>query len=478
MAKKSAKKKAVKPQKNSRRGNGIEGWEFMSMPNTTTGRYVTRNEAMNVSTVFRCIAVLTDNVSTLPAILYRKRDDDGKDRATDHPLYRKLKFKPNKRQNATEFYSQMMMSLLMRGNAYIQKAQSRLFEIQELGILYPDFVTVQEEETGNLIYKYYNPTTKETREFNADEIIHIRAMAQDGILGLSPLDCAIRTTIGTTLAAEEHGGRFFSNSVTPSGVLQHPAKLSAQAAERLKKDFQEKNAGANKAGGTLVLEEGMEWKQMSMTNEQSQFLETRKFQVVEICRWFGVPPHKVAELERATFSNIEQQALEFITDSLRPWLVRIEMSMLIGLFPESEWDSYTFEFLTDALLRGDTTARFGAYATGVNNGFMNLDEVRAKENMNPLPDGLGKKFRVPLNMQILGEPPPQQSQPGQDPNTPDNQQKNRKEILIQKEIIQPIVEVKCEPVQVVMPKPEVKISEAEWITNGDGKRKLQIKELT
>jgi HK97 family phage portal protein len=381
--------------------SSLDSWlELFGLASKTK---VSRNQAMEISSVFRCISVLTNGVSTLPAILYKKLPDDGKERAKKHPLYLKLKLKPNNRQTAIDFYEQIMMSLCMRGNAYVHKIMTFAGEVEELYVIHPDNIKAKEISNGRLQYEYFNKSTNEKRILIQAEIIHIRAMSLDGINGLSPIDLA-NNTMQIIKSAEGYASSFFSGGVNPTGILEHPGKLSADVAKRLKQDFETKYAG--KPNATLLLEEGMKWTQISLTNEQSQFLQTRQFEVVEICRWFGVPPHKAMDLSRATFSNIEHQAQEFVTDSLRPWMTRIEMAFITNLFPVEEWENYSFEFLADALLRGDISSRYEAYKIGINNGILSPDEVRAMENRNPLPEGKGKVFWKPLNIGEIGEADP------------------------------------------------------------------------
>lgn len=398
---------------------GSGGWQWLaSTTKTKSGQSMTKDESLQVSTVFACIRFISGSISTLPAITYRNLPDGGKERDKGTKLYRRLKFKPNRRQNAVQFWEQVLISLLMRGNCYVQKAYKFDGDV-EMVTLFPDYVKKSFNDDGYPVYKYDNPHTKEKREFSDEDIIHVMAMAPDGAVGKSPLDYGMET-VGAAKAAEEHAATFFANGANPSGMLRHPNKLSPEAATRLKKKFDDQYANPNKTGGTMVLEEGMEWQQITMTSEQAQFLQTRQFSVREICRWFGLQPHKVGDLEDATFSNIEEENLNTITDSLRPWMVRIEMAFLTGLFAEDEWEEYTFEFLTDALLRGSIEKRMAAYQTGIQNAVYCPDEVRAKENLNPLPNGEGKKFIRPLNFQVIGEPRPD-ALPKGEPKKPDDE---------------------------------------------------------
>ena len=389
--------KKKKNQEPDQRSNW-SAWESLFASKKIIGKPLTNAESLTISAVYRCVAVLSDSISTLPAILYKNKPDGGKERAVTHNLYKKLKLKPNSRQRSVDFYKQIMLSLTMRGNAYIHKIYSSS-GLLELYCLMPDRVSVKELTTGELEYSF-RLASGSTYVFKPFEILHIRGLSFNGIMGLSPIDLASQT-FAVSKAAEEHGASFFSNGIQPNGVLTHPSKLTKEAADRLRKSFNDTYSGSGNANKTMVLEEGMQWQQLSLTNEQSQFIQTRQFETIEICRWFGVPPHKVFDLTRSTYSNIEHQSLEFINDSLRPWMINIEQAFLTDLFSESEWANYTFEFLVDAYLRGDTLSRYQAYQIGINNGILNLDEVRVMENRNPLPDDLGKEHYMPLNLSTV-----------------------------------------------------------------------------
>ena len=389
------KSKKKNNQANQEQRSAFESWIAQSSSGI---KAVTNTEAMTISAVFASIRILSNSVASLPCILYRNLPDKGKEKATNNSLYLKLRLKPNKNQLSIDFFRQIMLSLTMRGNAYIHKILAVDGSVLELYCLHPDLVRVKSLGGGKLQYSYRNYYIgSEERIFKDYEITHIRGLSIDGIMGISPLDQAAQT-LAIAKAAEEHGANFFGNGINPAGILQHPTKLSPEAAKKLKDRFVEAYGGTKNANSAMVLEEGMTWQQISLTNEQSQFIETRKFEVTEVARWFGVPPHKIGDLDRATFSNIEHQALEFINDSLKPYLISIETALLTSIFPEKEWGNYTIEFLIDALLRGDTLSRYQAHQIGINNGILSLDEVRSMENRNPLPEDLGKNFYMPLNI--------------------------------------------------------------------------------
>lgn len=355
----------------------------------------TPHEALTVGAFYACLKVLAETVSTLPCVLYEKLDGGGKERARKHPLFNTLYYKPNQKQNASQFYEMLILHAAMRGNGYayidIKPKKTELIPMN------PDRVTVK-TSNGDL-YKYYeyrhpNGTTMTLRP---DQVLHVYGLSTDGNKGLSVLDLAMRT-LNLAKKQEVYADKMFTNQASPGGILRHPTKLSEQAGKRLKKQFDEKYAGADNAGSTMLLEEGMEWQQIGLTNEQAQFIQGRKFSRADVAMWFRMPPHKIGDLERATFSNIEQQDLSFYVDTIRPWLVKMEQAILMTLFSEDEWEDYTVEFLIEAIIRADINTRYSAYSIARQQGFMCVDEIRAKENMNPLPNGEGKVFLTPLNM--------------------------------------------------------------------------------
>ena len=364
--------------------------------------YLTAEDALKVGTVYSCVRVISETVATLPCILYRRLADGGKERAIDHPLYSVLHDTPNLFQDATQFFEMMTGHVVLRGNAYAMIGFKG--GTTTLTPLNPEKVKVKTAQGG--AYKFYEYSDSGAiMTIRPEAMLHIYGLSSDGLVGLSPIELAMRT-VSLAKKQEVYADRMFTNQASPGGVLRHPGKLSKEAAERLKVDFERKYSGAEKSGSTMLLEEGMEWQTVGLTNEQAQFLEGRKFSRNDIAAWFRIPPHKIGDLEHATFSNIEHQALEFVTDTIRPWLVRWERALMRALFTEAERKEYTVEFLVDAIVRGDIQTRYNAYAIARQWGWLNVDEIRAKENMNPLPDGQGKIYLSPLNMAVIGEDEP------------------------------------------------------------------------
>jgi HK97 family phage portal protein len=364
--------------------------------------YLTPEDGLRVGAVYSCVRVISETVATLPCILYRRLPDGGKERAIDHPLYWVLHDTPNLFQDVTQFFEMMTGHVVLRGNAYAMIGFKG--GTTTLTPLHPEKVKVKTAQGGT--YKFYEYSDSGAiMTIRPEAMLHIYGLSSDGLVGLSPIELAMRT-VSLAKKQEVYADRMFTNQASPGGVLRHPGKLSKEAAERLKVDFERKYSGAEKSGSTMLLEEGMEWQTVGLTNEQAQFLQGRKFSRNDIATWFRMPPHKIGDLEHATFSNIEHQALEFVTDTIRPWLVRWERALMRALFTEAERKEYAVEFLVDAIVRGDIQTRYNAYAIGRQWGWLNVDEIRAKENMNPLPDGQGKIYLSPLNMAVIGEDEP------------------------------------------------------------------------
>lgn len=374
---------------------------------TSAGMRVSPEQAMRLTVVYACVKVLAESVAQLPLHIYRRRDDGGKDRAVNHPLYRILHRRPNRWQTSFEWREMMMGHLALRGNAYSEIVVSPNGRIRELIPLHPDRVSIDvlDPDTGSYRYRVRNDQGQE-RTIPAGSMFHLRGLSSDGLIGLNPIEQE-REAIGLTLAAQDYGARFYQNGATPPGWIEFPGHFKDDEARRkFRESWQEAQVGANRHK-IAVLERGMKYHELGIKHTDAQFLETRKYQDVDIARIFRVPPHKVGILDKATFSNIEQQSIEFVTDTLMPWLIRWEQAILRDLITRE--DEYFAEFSVEGLLRGDAKARGEFYASGITNGWLTRNEVRIKENLNPL-DGLDEPLQ-PLNMATVGQ--------AQDPAQPD-----------------------------------------------------------
>lgn len=351
---------------------------------SNAGVNVNEYNAMQVSAVYACVRVLSETIASLPLPLYR-RLERGKEKATYHPLYFLLHDMPNPDMTSFTFRETLMSHLLLWGNAYAQVIRNGKGNISELWPLLPDRMSVERDLiSGQLVYKY----SKDGQQIllKQEEVLHIPGLGFDGIKGYSPIHMA-REAIGLALATEEFGSRFFANGARPGGVLEHPGVVKDP--EKLRKSWEEVYKGVKNSHKIAVLEEGMKYHEIGIPPEDAQFLETRKFQLNEICRIFRVPPHLVGDLERATFSNIEHQSIEFVVHTVRPWLVRWEQAITKCLLREGERKIYFPKFTVDGLLRGDFKARMEGYAIGRQNGWLSANDIRELEDMNPIPEEQG-----------------------------------------------------------------------------------------
>lgn len=360
------------------------------------GISVTPNNAVEVSTVFACTRVIAEDIGKLPAMVYSIGADEARQKATTSPYWKLIHKKPNSWMTSQSLRETLTAWALLRGDGFGLKNIIGN-QVRELLPLHPKRVRIEQLDDFELIYHVRQANGQE-KALTRREVFHLSGLSLDGINGVGVVSLA-RQTLGTSLAAQRHAAKFFANGLQTSGVFTHPKQLSDPAYERLKASLREDFA-ADQVYSPMLLEEGTSWVQTGLSSEDSQFLESRKFEVDEICRWFRVSPHKVANLERATFSNIEQQAIEHVTDTLMPWATRWEHALnqqVIGT------DAVFAELLFDALLRGTTLDRYRAYqiAAGGNAPWRTRNELRRLENLGPLP-GLDD-ILTPRNMAEAGE---------------------------------------------------------------------------
>lgn len=371
---------------------------------TYSGRRVSPQLAMQLTAVFSCVRVLAESVGMLPCSLY-EQIDRGNRRAVRERLNKLLSTKPNNYMTPQEFWELLIACLCLRGNFYAYKVKA-LGEVVELLPLDPSSVTPKLNSKWEPEYQVTFPDGKRDT-LTQDDIWHVRIFTLDGLTGLSPIAYA-KQAVGLGLATEEHGSRLFGNGAVTSGVLQTDQYLKDDAYERLKTDFENRHQGLANAHKPMILEMGLKWQQISMTSEDAQFLETRKFQLEEICRIFRVPLHMIQNTDRATFNNIENLGIGFINYSLVPYLTRIEQRINVGLVKPSKQGVFYAKFNTGALLRGDMKSRFDAYATGINWGIYSPNECRELEELNPR-DG-GDIWLTPMNMTTKPESTPEKEE--------------------------------------------------------------------
>lgn len=377
------------------------------MGGSSAGKNVNERSAMQMTAVYSCVRILAEAVAGLPLHLYRYKEDGGKERAIDNNLYHLLHDEPNKEMSSFIFRETLMTHLLLWGNAYAQIIRNGKGEVVALYPLMPNKMQVDRDENGELYY-IYTRSSDETKTMEGvtvyltpRDVLHIPGLGFDGLVGYSPIAMA-KNAIGLAIATEEYGAKFFANGAAPSGVLEHPGTIKDPS--RLRENWNSTFGGSANSGKVAVLEEGMKYTPISISPEQAQFLETRKFQIDEIARIFRVPPHMVGDLEKSSFSNIEQQSLEFVKYTLDPWVIRWEQSLSRALLNEDEKRKYFFKFNLEGLLRGDYESRMSGYAVARQNGWMSANDIRELENMDKIPaeDG-GDLYLINGNMLPLNK---------------------------------------------------------------------------
>ena len=345
---------------------------------TTSGKLVNETTAMQTTAVYACVRILAEAVAGLPLHIYA-RTDKGKEKAAEHPLYYLLHDEPNPEMTSFVLRETLMSHLLLWGNAYAQIIRNGRGEVISLYPLLPSKITVNRNKSNDIYYEYKQDSTSVS--LHDYEVLHIPGLGFDGLLGYSPIAMA-KNAIGMAIATDEYGASFFSNGASPGGVLEHPGTLKDPA--KIRESWNAVYQGTGNAHKVAVLEEGMKFNSISIPPEQAQFLETRKFQINEIARIFRIPPHMVGDLEKSSFSNIEQQSLEFVKYTLDPWVIRWEQSLQKALLSLDEKKKYFIKFNVDGLLRGDYASRMTGYATARQNGWLSSNDIRELENMNKI----------------------------------------------------------------------------------------------
>lgn len=368
------------------------GYSFL-FGRTTSGKPVNERTAMQTTAVYACVRILAEAIASLPLHVYEYQDDGGKKLVHDHPLYYLLHDEPNPEMTSFVFRETLMSHLLIWGNAYAQIIRDGAGRVLGLYPLLPDKMEVQRDDRGNIYYVYSrnsdeNPMFKEygNIKLKAEDVLHIPGLGFDGLIGYSPIAMA-KNAVGMTLACEEYGASFFANGANPGGVLEHPGVLKDPS--KVRESWNSVYRGVNNAHKIAVLEEGMKYQQIGIPPEEAQFLETRKFQINEIARLYRIPPHMVGDLDKSSFSNIEQQSLEFVKYTLDPWVIRWEQSLQRSLLLPGEKGKYFIKLNVDGLLRGDYQSRMNGYAVGRQNGWFSANDIREMENMNPITDEEG-----------------------------------------------------------------------------------------
>ena len=358
--------------------------------NSASGKVVTERTSLQITAVYACVRILSEAVAGLPLHFYKYGAN-----------------KPNPEMTSFIFRETLMTHLLLWGNAYAQIIRNGKGDVVALYPLMPNKMTVQRDDNGE-IYYLYSKSVEEGKPEDAgyivlrkEDVLHIPGLGFDGLVGYSPIAMA-KNAIGLAIATEEFGSKFFANGAAPSGVLEHPGTIKDPT--KVREAWLSQFGGSSNSGKVAVLEEGMKYTPISISPEQAQFLETRKFQINEIARIFRVPPHMVGDLEKSSFSNIEQQSLEFVKYTLQPWIVRWEQNLNKSLIKKEDKNKFFFSFNVEGLLRGDYQSRMNGYAVARQNGWMSANDIRSLENMDLIPaeDG-GDLYLINGNMLPLNK---------------------------------------------------------------------------
>ncbi len=398
--------------------------DFWFMPvgsYSAAGVRVSQSAALAISTFYSCALVLGQTSGVAPVHLHRRLDKRGKERATDHPLYKVIHHQPNRWQTAFQWRQMMQWHLTLRYNAYSEILYDRSGNVAELVPLHPDRVKVERfvDSGGRIDFRYRvkSPDGASERILVRGEMFHLRGLTSDGIEGFSPLEVQA-DSIGEAIAAQRYGSTRMRNDARAPGIIEFPGHFNTDVdRSAFRTSWQAAQTGAN-AGKTPVLEKGMTYKELGVKNTDLQYIELRKLKNYDIAAMHRMPPHKVGIMERATFSNIEHQGLEFITDTMLPWFVNMEQEISAQLLQEDEREEYFAETLAEGLLRGDSKSRAEYYSKGILDGWLLRNEARIAENLNPL-EGLDKPLE-PMNMRGAGEKPADQAaeppvEPEEDP---------------------------------------------------------------
>ncbi|CAO3312586.1 MULTISPECIES: phage portal protein [unclassified Pseudomonas] len=351
---------------------------------SASGQHVTVDKALQLSTVWACVRLLSESVSTLPLKLYRRMPDGSRETAKDHPLFRLLCRVPNSEMTPQRFMLLVVASICLRGNAFVEKKfiGNRLVALVPL---LPQCMKVKRQENGRLKYTYVENGTD--RDIPEKSLMHIRGFGLDGVCGMLPVTTG-RDIFGSAMSAEEAAAKVFAQGMQASGILSSETLLKPEQREQLRASLGA-FMGSKNAGKIMVAEAGMKYQGITMNPEAAQMLESRSFNVEEICRWFRVPPFMVGHMDKQSSwaSSVEAQNLHFLTNSLRPLLVNIEQEITRCLIGEVDADEFFAEFAVEGLLRADSAGRGAWYNTALQNGWMSRNEVRRLENLAPIPGG-------------------------------------------------------------------------------------------
>jgi HK97 family phage portal protein len=372
--------------------------ELFGGASTDSGISVTPDTAMTYSAVYAAVRCIAESVSSLPLNYYERLPGGGKMHAKANPLHTLLHDEPNPEMSSLQWREASMAHLLLHGNSYSEIVRDLEGNVVELWPIDPTIVTPKRTESGELYYDLHRGKAFIT----AGNMLHIPGLSFDGISGMSVIGLA-RQSLGLSMAIEQFGAGYFGRGARPGGVLTFPGQLSPEARQNLRRSFEELHAGGANSHRVALLEAGLKWEAIGVPPDDSQFLQSREFQIIEVARWFNLPPNKLKDLSKTSYNSLEQMEISFVVDTLRPWLVRWEQQLNRKIIRPKDKGSFFFEFNVDGKLRGEIAARYQSYSVARNWGWLSVNEIREKENMNPIEGG--DVYMQPMNMQALGTAP-------------------------------------------------------------------------
>ena len=370
-----------------------------------SGVAVNHDTALTYDAVWRAVGLISRSVAGIPIEVLRRIDNEGKERATLHPAYRLLKRKPNQYQHSHDFKTVLTMQALLRGNGYALIVRNQIGQPQELIPMDASLTWPDRDKNNDLIYRTsiaLDSSSPREIVLDASDVFHLKGIHHSGDVGISVINAA-RDSLGLGMAVERHGSKFFSQGARPSVVLEHPMTMKAQEHENFRSSWNRLHSGVDNHFRTVILENGMKLNTFSMSPEDSQFVETLQFRVRVVANWFGVPPHKLGDTTRTSYSSLEQENQAFLDDTIDPWLKSWEAEAWDKLLSDRQKnsDSHIIEFNRKELLRMSSRDRSDFYSSALTSGWMSVNEVRSRENLNPIDGGDG--YNIMMNMQPIAE---------------------------------------------------------------------------
>ena len=372
--------------------------ELFGGASTDSGVSVTPDTALTYSAVYAAVRCIAESVSSLPLNYYERLPAGGKMHAKANPLHHLLHDEPNPEMTSLQWREASMAHLLLHGNSYTEIVRDLEGNAVELWPIDPTMVAPKRTDSGELYYEL----NRGKNFITAGNMLHIPGLSFDGISGVSPITLA-RQSLGLSMAIEQFGAGYFGRGARPGGVLTFPGQLSPEARQNLRRSFEELHAGGANSHRVALLEAGLKWESIGVPPDDSQFLQSREFQIIEVARWFNLPPNKLKDLSKTSYNSLEQMEISFVVDTLRPWLVRWEQQLNRKIIRPKDKGSFFFEFNVDGKLRGEIAARYQSYSVARNWGWLSVNEIREKENMNPIEGG--DVYMQPMNMQSLATAP-------------------------------------------------------------------------